>query len=1161
MNEIRKINLVKSVIPIRFNIKIEKSNDKERTTMNYIWTEPNPLRLSRLCGLFLILSLISCSNDEFSSHFEASPQFRLLSGDETGLKSINALSMTAEFNVFEYMNFFNGGGVAVGDFNKDGLEDIFLARNLTSNKIYLNEGNLKFKDVTKEAQLEGEPGFTTGTSVVDINNDGMLDIYVGQLGDISNLKGNSQLYICKEIINGIPIFENRADEYGIAFSGLAQQATFFDYDQDGDLDMYQLNQSVHQAGISRGRKNVPVKDDRSGDRLLRNDSEGGIIKFSDVTLTAGIQSTALGFGLGIATGDVNFDGWPDIYVCNDFHENDYLYINQGDGTFKESVSDYLRHTSRFSMGVDIADINNDGLSEIYSLDMLAEDPYILKTSLGEDGYDVYQLKLSHGFNYQYSRNNLQLNNGNGTFSEIGIFAGVHATDWSWSPLFMDFDHDGLKDLFVSNGIPRRMNNIDYVNFKLYGQPVKDTDNKSDNINVDDPLGIINNMPQIKLHNKFFLNNGNLKFKDIYRSISDDKASYSNGAAYADLDNDGDLDIITNNIDDTPFIYQNLTVEKNQDGAHFINIRFKGSPRNINSIGAKVIIEKGDDLLTYEHFPVKGYMSSVALGLHIGLGDTSSIGSITIIWPDGTYDNLEDREYNEVNVIEWKEGLPKYNFHLLQEGEDTPYALIDISDQSGLKIKHTENWFVEFNKEALMPHMVSREGPSLASGDINGDGLEDVLIGGARDESATILIQDEDGLFLINPIPAIEEDAQYEDVDALIIDIDLDGDPDIIMAGGDNEVLGARISKQNRVYLNDGTGQFSRIESFPEASVTASCIVDGDFNNDGLPDFFIGGRANPGSYGTTPKSFLYKNLGNAQFQLVTPDLAPELEEVGMVKDANWTDIDNDGDQDLVLALEWDALQIFINNNGHLKKKSLNNLKGWWNFILTHDFDQDGDIDILAGNLGANSKFHPTKEEPVRCYIDDYDNNGQLDQIITYYLKGREYLFHTHEELVKQLPALKRKYLYASDLAKATIQEIFGKQTLEEALTLEANFMLSAWFENKGNLEFKTHPLPDALQYSSLESGLIADIDRNGHPEIILGGNFHECNIEMGRYDADYGNILSIRKDKTMKVYPMRDTPIKGQIRKITTVKSQHGDKYIFARNDDFIKVLQRSELIE
>ncbi len=1108
------------------------------------------------------LAILGCNSPEISP-----PKFQLLRKDATGLDFDNTPKQSAALNVFNYMYFFNGGGVAAGDFNQDGQIDLFFTANMGPDKLFLNEGKLHFRDVTITSQINGTSpnaksaderslSWKTGASVVDLNNDGMLDLYISQVGDYKAIKGRNRLLICQKIENGIPVFADKAAEWGIDLIGFGTQAAFFDFDQDGDLDMFQLNHSLHQNGTFGPRKQFEgTIHPLSGDKLLRNDfipapggSKGG---FVDITAKSGIQSTVIGYGLGIGVSDLNLDGWPDIYIGNDFHENDYYYLNVpqvgGGRAFKESIADAFQHTSRFSMGVDIADINNDGWNDLISLDMEPEDPQILKASLGEDGFAVYQMKLGYGYQNQYARNALQLNDGTGHFQEIAQFAGVSTTDWSWCPLFADFDSDGYKDLFISNGIPRRMNDVDFMKFQ---------ENKGEETgSQQDKLAIVEKMPRIKLPNKFFHNGGQLKFEDWKGKIGGDQPTFSNGAISADLDNDGDLDMVVNNIEDEPFIYQNLDRNQGNQQNSYLSFLLKGAPNNLNAIGARVaIFKQNGERQVEEFYPVRGYQSSAIVPLYLGIGDSNSVDSAFVIWPDQTFERLKELKFNQTVALIWRAGLPLFDFSKLNKKVVNPFIFKDITQSTQLNFTHIENPFVEFNREALMPNMVSTEGPALAIGDVNGDGLEDVFFGSSKFAKSALYFQSKNGAFALRTPAAILADSIFEDVDAVFADVENDGDLDLVVAAGGNEWRARDEAMKQRYYLNDGKGNFER-RDFPGALATASCVRPCDFNKDGLVDFFIGARAQPWNYGLTPNSYLFENKGNATFESVAEKIGGGLQNAGLVKNADWADLDGDGDEDLLLAIEWEPITIFLNQNGNFVKKQLNDLSGWWNFALPYDFDGDGDLDILAGNVGQNGRFHPTPSEPVRMYVTDYDANGQVDQILTYYLKNKELPFATFEEITKTIPSLKKKFLYAKDFAKATPAEIFGKDKLAKAVYREANTFVSIYFENIGGLNFTPHPLPDKLQFSTLNACSIADFDGDGQKEAILGGNFYACNIEMGRYDASFGNVLRIGKNSAMQVFPLGDLRITGQVRRIETIKIGAKLAFIFARNNEPCIVIQ------
>src|SRR5665647_764410 len=758
------------------------------------------LNISIVISLLLLIS--SCNKDSKKGPV----LFQVLDHNKTGLDFTNKLTPTKEFNVFKYMYFYNGAGVGAGDFNNDGLIDLFFSSNQGDNKIYLNQGKLKFKEVTAEAKIPEDGAWSTGVSVIDINNDGLLDIYICRVGDYETLHSKNQLLICQGIDkNGVPFYKDEAHEYGLDFSGFSTQAVFFDYDMDGDLDMFLLNHSVHQNGTFAPRSDfLGTYHPLSGDRLYRNDGNN---KFTDVTKESAINSSAISYGLGIGVADIDLDGWPDIYVGNDFHENDYLYINQHNGTFKEDLTNRMMHTSQFSMGVDIADINNDAYPDIISMDMLPSDPKILKSSLGEDDYNTFYMKIGYGYNYQYTRNNLQLNRRNGMFSEIGLYAGVAASDWSWSPLWMDFDNDGLKDLFISNGIPKRLNDMDYVNYVSNDEIQQKL---KENFTDEKDLGLINKFPEIKLPNKFFKNTGDAKFNDIEKQIGGNEATFSNGAIYADLDNDGDLDVVVNNIEDPVLLYENKSNDKKT--RPYLDLKLKGSSKNINAIGAKVLVYDSNEIRTYEKYPVRGFQSSMEIPIHIGLYKTK-IDSILLIWPDNTYQTVQWKNaVSSLLKIQYQPGLPKYDYSRLTNRLKNPTRkMVDITKEVNLDFKHVENPFNEFEREPLIPFMVSREGPALAVGDANGDGLEDVFIGSSKGNKSAIFFQRPGGKFEKSNQPELDNDSTYEDVDATWIDVNNDGKTDLVIASGGNEYYGNDHFQQPRLYLNDGHEHFTKLD--------------------------------------------------------------------------------------------------------------------------------------------------------------------------------------------------------------------------------------------------------------------------------------------------------------------------------------------------------------
>ncbi len=1079
---------------------------------------------------------------------EIAPGFQMLSAAQTGLHFNNDLIPTVDLNIFDYMYFYNGGGVAVADFNKDNYLDLYFTGNQKSNALYLNNGNLTFKDVTEKAKVSGEGGWSTGVTITDINNDGWLDIYVSQVGDFRKLHGHNRLYIWKSLTKeGIPVFEEASAGYGLDLVGFGTQAGFFDYDNDGDLDLFQLNHSVHNNGTFGQRKDFEGTFHKTaGDRLFKNDNG----KFVDVTASSGILSTAVGYGLGVAFSDINMDGWTDIYVTNDFHENDYLYINQQNGTFKESLNDMIRHTSRFSMGVDIADINNDGYGEIFTLDMLPDDPYILKSSLGEDDYGTFLFKISYGYNYQYARNTLQLNNRNNTFSEIGIYANVHASDWSWSSLFFDFDHDGYKDLFVTNGIPKRMNDIDYVNFasndeiqwKIKMNELEETD-----------LAVEEKLPEVKLINKFYKNNRNLTFEDISATVSNTLPSFSNGAAYGDFDNDGDLDIVVNNIRDEVFFYENTINLVPRDDHHYISIQLTGPRGNPMAIGSKVIAYKGDEILCAEQYPVRGYLSFVSPVLHLGLGSLQALDSIMLIWPDHTFQEIPVDSIDHTVMISYKPGLPMHMYH--PTSTELPLYR-DITHDAGIHYVHRENEFVEFDREQLIPHMTSTEGPALAVGDINHDGLDDFFVGSSKRKKSALYIQTAEGKFIEITGKDILNDSVFEDIDAVFVDIENDGDLDLIVASGGNEFTGYSLPLTQRIYLNDGEGSFtSDTTAIPKIYMTAGCVAVHDFNDDGFVDIFFGGRAVPWNYGHIPASYLLMNDGHGKFSDVTSKYIPELTLAGLVKDAIWEDMDQNGSKDLILAVEWGPLQIFYQDIYHkFRKHVIPGSSGFWNFIQPFDFDKDGDMDFIAGNLGLNSKLKASNEKPVQLYVNDFDHNGQIEQIMTYYIGEKEIIFPTHREIMRQLPSLKKNFLLAKDFAKTDLNQLVGEDLIKKAGRLNVTLFENSYFENmdsKGT--FRQHALPGALQYAPLRASGLIDINDDGYKDILLAGNYYENNIELGRYDADYGSML-INSPSGLPQGEHKSLSFDDQVRKIEAIRVKGKDCYLVAFNNEPLRLI-------
>lgn len=1051
--------------------------------------------------------------------------FSVLNAEQTGLTFANKLVPTDSMNMFTYMYFYNGSGVGAGDFNQDGKVDLFFASNQGENKLYLNEGEMRFTDQTRAAGIPQDGGWSTGVSVVDINDDGLLDIYVCRVGRFQGLNSRNQLLLCKEVKNGIPVFEEKAEAYGLAFSGFSTQAAFFDMDRDNDLDLFLLNHAVHQNGTFAPRAQfLGTYDSLSGDRLFKN--EGG--RFVDITRESGINSSAIGYGLGVVVSDLNNDGWPDLYIGNDFHENDYLYINKGGGRFQEEGEQRLRHTSQFSMGVDAADINQDGAPEIISADMLPSDPYILKRSLGEDDYDVFYHKISVGYSYQYTRNNLQFNRGNGYFSEVGLYAGVYATDWSWSPLWMDFDNDGWRDLFISNGIPKRMNDIDYVSFISNRQVQQDIrDGKTQ-----EAITLANRFPEIKIPNRFFHHQQDLRFEDWSGKIEGNGPNYSNGAAYADLDNDGDLDIVVSNVEDPVQVYRNNT---DQPGSS-VAISLQGPAGNQKAIGARVLLYAGKELRSYEKYPVHGFASSMEIPLQIGIRQTA-VDSAFLIWPNGTYQPLAWDNTGRTRLLQYRDSLPVFDFARLAPREDTSLASwTDLTTQAGLHHIHKENPFPEFNREPLLPHLLSTEGPALAVADINGDQRDDFFIGGSKRNPGAVYIQDEKGQFSQLSQPALQLDSMYEDVDAIWVDVNNDKAPDLVVASGGNEYFGQDTHLLPRLYLNNGKGELTRVaQAIQGIYNTQSCIASHDFNGDGFMDLFVGGRTVPWEYGDMPRSYLLQNDGKGHFTDVTSRYMDTTQLYGMVTDVLWQDWNQDNQADLILSYEWGGVKAFLFQKNQYKEQVLTDRKGWWNCLYASDVDGDQDLDLLVGNLGLNSRLTVSIKEPVRMYYSDFDGNGKREQVLTYYLNGRELPFANKDELERQIPLLKKKYLYAEDFANATLDDLFPVEKRKKGWIWEADYFANAVLINEGEKGMRLEEMPWQAQWTPVRAAWSFYDRENKQPRYLLTGNYEGNNIQMGRYDAGMGTVVKRVSEGKWQAGYLRGLEIPYQVRQIKAIR--------------------------
>lgn len=1092
-----------------------------------------------------VTALAGCERTKHSP-----PLFELLPPASTGITFANRLPEDTSFNILNYLYYYDGGGVAVGDVDNDGLPDLYFTSNVGPNRLYRNKGNYQFEDITDRAGVADPEGWKTGVTMADVNGDGLIDIYVSAVSYLT-MKGHNVLYIN----NGDGTFTDRTKEYGLDHVGFSTQATFFDYDGDGDLDMFLLTHSTHtegQRGLDFDRGEEGGKHTAGeGNRLFRNDGN----HFVDVTEKAGIHG-GKAYGLGVVASDVNLDGCPDLYVTNDFQENDLLYLNNCDGTFTESITRATGHTSRFSMGVDAADFNNDGRPDLIVVDMLPEREDILKTSASSESFDLFNLNLKAGYQPQYERNTLQLNRGLGRFSDIGYLAGVYATDWSWAPLFADLDNDGRKDLFVTSGVYRRPNDLDYINYVSNAAVQASLAKGITKAN----LAILKKMPQVPLPNHAFRNNGDLTFTDMADAWGLAEPGFSNGAAYVDLNNSGALDLVVNRINAPAAIYRNHAREIN--GNSYLTVLLRGVGGNTAGIGAKVIVKSQGVTQMLEQMPTRGFQSSVDPRLHFGLGRSTRIDSLTVIWPDRRYQVLTDVPINRILTLSQKDAAGKYSYAAKSTPATQP-LFADVTTQIGIPFKHEENTFSDFDREPLMPHLLSTEGPALAIGDVNGDGLDDIYVGGAKWQGGRLYLQQTDGTFRESPQPAFQADSLSEDVDAVFFDANGDGHPDLFVVSGGNEFWGDADALRDRLYINDGHGNFHRdMTALPPFFENGSCVIPGDFNGDGHIDLFVGSRVVSRNYGLTPRSHLLENDGTGHFRDVTLEKAPGLSDVGMVTSAAWVDDGDDGKLDLIVVGEWMPIRVFRQEKGRFVDRTieagLGGTNGWWNSVSAVDLRGNGRKDLVLGNLGLNSYIRASPKEPARLYVSDFAHNGSLQQILTFYKNGVSYPLAGRDELIGQIPSLRSKYPSYADFGASRVTDIFSPTDLRQAKVLEADTFASSVALNNGNGTFSLHPLPVEAQFAPVYASIADDFDGDGRPDLLLAGNFFGVPPVIGRYDASYGLLLHGKGDGSFDSVDMQasNLVIEGQVRHMKTLRAANGTRLIVvARNDTTLQILR------
>ncbi|MBB1285060.1 VCBS repeat-containing protein [Flavisolibacter sp. BT320] len=1060
------------------------------------------------------LAFASCKSDTM---------FESLSSSQTNIAFVNKLEDKHLFNILYYLYYYNGGGVSAGDVNGDGLSDLyFTANSRGGNKLYINRGNFKFEDVTTKAGVAGTADWCTGSTMADVNGDGLLDIYVSTVSQAHGLKGHNQLFIN----NGNGSFTESAEQYGLNFSGFSTQAAFFDYDRDGDLDCFLINQSHHPHANVVDTINRRKSDPLSGDRLFRNEFNNGQTKFTDVTAQAGIYQSNLGYGLGLAVADFNNDGWDDVYVGNDFHENDYYYLNNGNGTFTESGAKHFGHYSRFSMGNDAADFNNDGQLDIVTVDMLPPDEKVLKTYGSDENPDIYKVKLAmNGYQDQCSRNCLQTNNGNGSsFRETALIAGISATDWSWCPLFADFDNDGAKDLLITSGIVKRPVDLDYIRF-VSDLNMRKGMNKTD---AYDQIAI-DKMPDGSSHPFFYKGDGKQYFKDVSNEWGTaDMKGYFNGASYVDLDNDGNLDVVINQINAPALVLKNIAPKK-----AFLSIQFKGEGLNSTGIGAKAYVFQKGRMQYQQLMLTRGFASSSDTKLHFGLDSSAVVDSLLVVWPDQRFQVLKNITGNQKLVLDQKASTGQFNYLTFFPPVK---EIISAVNQDPASWRHQENDFVDFNKQYLIPHALSTRGPKIAVGDVNGDGLEDMYTCGAKGQAGTLFLQVTDGSFLPTDKEMFLADAGCEDVDAIFFDANGDQKLDLYVVSGGNEAVGNDTALLDRLYLNDGKGKLMKTAAhLPAIFANKSTVAVADVDKDGDTDIFVGTLADAGAYGFPQTSYLLVNDGRGKFSKAAQNKIA-LEKIGLVTASAFADVNKDGWDDLIVSGEWMPIVIFLNKNGSFQRTDLPASTGWWQTIYCDDVNGDGNIDLLLGNWGWNNKFWSGKNGPVKMYVSDFDKNGRVDQLLSYTVDGKEYPFLAKDEAERSLPVLKKHYLFYNEFAGLEMKDAYYGFT-DQVNPYMAERLGSVVCYGDGKGGFSIRDLPSELQLAPVFS-FQKLFKKNGETYFISGGNFYDVIPYEGRYDAQPLAMFKVKRDgNILPVHQPNLYTVKGQVRDLKWLRTQ------------------------